>query len=136
MANGGKGTQQKNDVLAWALTTAAVTRPTSWQVALFTDATGLTAGGTPPATEATTTTFPGYARQNVTFGTPANGSVSNTNDVKFTATGAGTTAVNYYGIIDNAGTLRYWCPLSTSRTVTQNGDAIDFAIGAITVQES
>lgn len=134
--SGGKGSSYKNNYLTWALTTAAApTRPTSWTIALYTDATGLAAGGAGPSTEATTSNCPGYARQTVTFGTPSSGSVSSSVDVAFTATGAWAT-INYYGILDQSGTLIYWAPLSTSRTLAVNGDKIDFASGAIVVNES
>jgi hypothetical protein len=135
---GGKGTSYKNNFLTWALTTAAApTRPTSWTVALYTDATGLASGGAGPTTEATTGNCPGYARQNVSFGSTAatGGTISNNGAVTFTATGAWAT-VNYYAILDQAGTIIDWAPLSTSRTLAVSGDKIDFAIGAITVTES
>lgn len=127
---GGKGTTFANNVLTWALTAGAVTRPTSWTVALYTDATGLS---TPPTTEATTN-CPGYARQNVTFNAPSSGSTTNSNDVAFTATGAWAT-VNYGAVIDNNGVMIDWFPLSASRTLQVSGDKIDFAIGQITIGE-
>ena len=131
---GGKSTAYENNFLTWALTTAASpTRPTSWTVALYTDATGLT---TPPTAEATTGNCPGYARQTVSFGATAatGGQLSNTVASTFTGTGAWAT-VNYYAILDQAGVIIDWCPLSTSRTLAISGDKIDFAIGAIVVQE-
>lgn len=129
---GGKSVTYENNFLNWALTTAAApTRPTSWTVALYTDATGATAA---PTTEATTTNCPGYARQSATFGTPSSGQTSNTNDVAFTGT-AGWATINYYAVLDQTGAIIYWCPLSTSRTLLSSGDKIDFAIGAIVVQE-
>ena len=128
---GGKSTAYQNNFLNWALTAGAVTRPTSWTIALYTDATGL---ATAPTTEATTGNCPGYARQSVTFTTPSSGQTSNTNDVAFTGTGAWAT-VNYYAVLDQTGSVIYWCPLSTSRTLAVNGDKLDFAIGAIVVQE-
>lgn len=134
---GGTGSTYKNNFLSWALTTAAApTRPTSWTVALYTDATGLAAGGVGPATEATTSNCPGYARQTVTFNTPSSGSTTNNVDVAFTATGAWAT-INYFAVLDQGGTMVYWAPLSTSRTLAVNGDKIDFASGSgITINES
>ena len=123
---GGKGTAYQSTVLSWLLTTGAVTRPTSWTIALYTDVTG---GSNAPTTEATTSNCPGYARQSATFSAG-----SNTNDIAFTATGAWAT-VNYYAILDQSGAIIYWAPLSTSRTLQVSGDKLDFAIGAIVVQE-
>jgi hypothetical protein len=131
---GGKSTTYQNNFLTWALTTAtAPTRPTSYSLALYTDATGATSA---PTAEATTGNCPGYVRQAVSFGASAatGGQIANTGVVTFTATGAWAT-VNYYGILDQAGTLIYWCPLSASRTLALSGDKIDFAIGAIVAQE-
>lgn len=131
---GGKSVTFENNFLTWALTTAvAPTRPTSWTVALYTDVTGATSA---PTTEATTGNCPGYARQTASFGSTAatGGSISNTTDTAFTATGAWAT-VNYYAILDQSANIIYWAPLSTSRTLQVSGDKIDFAIGSITVQE-
>lgn len=135
---GGKGTTASNNYLTWAFTTAvSPTRPTGWSIALYTDATGLAAGGAGPTTEATTTNCPGYARQTASFGsTAATGkTISNTTDTAFTATGAWAT-INYYSVLDQGGNMLAWAPLSTSRTPAANGDKIDFAIGAIVVNES
>jgi hypothetical protein len=131
---GGKGTAYQNNYLTWALTTATIpTRPSSWTVALYTDAAGATSQ---PTTEATTGNCPGYARQTVSFGAVAasGGQLSNTVAATFTGTGAWAT-VNYYAILDQAGTVIEWCPLSTPRTLAVSGDKIDFAIGAIVAQE-
>lgn len=128
---GGKGTTYQNDYLTWALTTGAVTRPTSWTVALYTDATG---SSSQPTTEATTSNCPGYARQTVNFDAPSGGSTSNSNDVAFTATGAWAT-VNYYAILDDSGNIVEWAPLDNPRTLQVSGDKIDFAVGAITATE-
>jgi hypothetical protein len=124
---GGKGTAYKTAVRDYLLTGNAVTRPTSWTIALYTDAVG---ASSQPMTEATTTNCPGYARQSANF---SNG--SNTNDIAFTTTGAWAT-VNYYAILDQSGGVIYWAPLSTSRTLQVSGDKLDFAVGAITVTEA
>lgn len=137
---GGKGTTYKNNTLTqWLTTAAAPTRPTTWYLALYTDATGLAAGGSGPTTEATTTNCPGYARQTCSFGATAatGGTISNTTDSAFTATGAWTT-INYWAVMDasTAGNIIYWAPMSTSRTLAVNGDKIDFAIGSLVCDES
>lgn len=131
---GGKSVSQANDYLNYFFTTgAAPTRPTGWTLALYSDATGRS---TAPTTELTAANCPGYARQTINFNAPSNGSTSNSNDVLFTATGAWATAANYYAIIDNAGTIKEWCPLSTSRQPAVSGDKIDFAIGSVTLGEA
>lgn len=129
---GGKSTTQANNYLTQFFTTAASpTRPTSWTLALYTDATGRSSA---PVTEATTSNCPGYARQTINFSAPSNGSTSNSADVAFTATGAWAT-VNYYAVLDQSGNILEWCPLSTSRTPSTNGDKIDFAIGSVVLGE-
>lgn len=129
----GKGTSYKNTFLSWALTTAAVTRPTSWTLALYTDPTGAT---TPPATEATTTNCGGYSRQPITFGAPSNGQSSNNNDVTFTSTASGAWAtINYFAVLDQNATMVYWAEMATPRTVQLSGDKLDFPIGSITIDE-
>jgi hypothetical protein len=131
---GGKSVSQANDYLNFFFTTGtAPTRPTSWTLALFSDATGRSSA---PTTELTAGNCPGYSRQAINFSTPSNGSTSNSNDVQFTATGAWTVVANYYAVYDNAGTLKEWCPLSTSRQPQVSGDKIDFAIGSVTLGES
>jgi hypothetical protein len=134
---GGKGPNYKNHYLTWALTTAAApTRPTSWTVALYTDAAGLADGSAGPTTEATVGNCPGYARQSVSFGAVAatGGTLSNTTAATFTGTGAWA-AVNYFAILDQAGNMVDWGPLATPRTLAVSGDKIDWAIGAIAVNE-
>lgn len=122
---GGKSSTYATNFITWALTTSAVTRPTSWTIALYTDATGRS---TAPTTEVS---GGGYARQTATFNT----SGANTNDIAFTATGAWASPANYYAILDQSGAIIYWCPLSTPRQPAVSGDKVDFAIGAITVVE-
>lgn len=136
--SGGKSTALSNNVLTWALVPGATapTRPTSLQVSLYTDNTGLTSA---PSTEAVNASGNclGYSRQNVSFGSvsASGGSISNTVDVAFTATGGPWLTVNYYGILDNTGSMLYWSPLSTSRQLQVSGDKLDFAIGSISVSE-
>lgn len=125
--SGGKGTSYKTSVLNYLLTTNAVTRPTSWTIALYSDANSVT--------EITTSNAPGYSRQNATFSTASNGSTSNSNDIAFTATGAWV-QVSSYAILDQSGNQVYVAPLSTARTLQVSGDKLDFAIGSITVSES
>lgn len=133
---GGKSTTYSNNYLTWALTTAtSPTRPTAWTLALYTDATGATSA---PATEATTSNCPGYARQTASFGASAatGGQISNTADIQFTSSNGAWATINYWAVLDGSGAIIYWSPMSTSRTLTTTGDKIDFAIGACVCKEA
>jgi hypothetical protein len=81
----------------------------------------------------------GYARQAVTWGTIAAGSVTNSAAVTYpTATGSWGT-IAYVGIMDVitllTGNMLYHGQLGTSKTVGV-GDQVSFAIGALTVTET
>jgi hypothetical protein len=116
----------ENLVLTWLFSGTAATRPSSWYVGLFTDATGLSSDQ--PSTEATTGTCPGYARQQITSftisGTNPTQAVNN-QAATFTATGAWST-VNYFGIWDasSGGNLVTWGTI-TSKTLA-NTDQLTF----------
>lgn len=99
-------------------------------VGLFTDAAGVTADQ--PATEATTTNCPGYARQAVTHAAAASGVKATNSAVSFTATGAWAT-VNYVGVFSalTGGTLKYWASI-TAETLA-NTNKLDIASGAMSV---
>lgn len=131
---GGKSANLDNLSLQWALSAAAITRPTAWYVAGFTDAVGSNAA---PTAEATTANCPGYARQQVTSWTIAGAQAQNAAAATFTAT-AGWAAINYIGIYDapTGGNLLYWMPLTTPKTLTSNGDQLQFAPNKITINES
>ena len=112
-------------LLDWLMTTGTATRPTSWFVALYTAAPSDSGGGT----EVTTGS---YARQSATFGaaaTPA-GNTSNTNEISFTASGAGFGTVTHVGIFDSVsgGNLLWHGQLLVSKTVL-DGETLKFGIG-------
>lgn len=119
----------ETNILTWTLTATAVTRPTVWYVGLFTDATGTSTDQ--PATEATTGTCPGYARQSVTW-TVSGATAQNSNAPTFTASGAWAT-VNYFGIYDasSSGNLIAWGSI-TGKTLA-NADQLKFDINQITI---
>lgn len=74
----------------------------------------------------------GYAAQNVTFGSAAAGSASNTADVVFGPATADWGSVVGAGITDNAGSLLWSGSFGTPRTVS-NTDTFTFPAGQITV---
>ncbi len=117
----------ENLLLNFILNTESVTRPTSWYVALYSDAAGLSTDE--PNTEVSGS---GYSRLGVTFGPASNGTTSNLNAITFSATGNWSTA-NYVGIVSGAssGSLLFWAPLQQPITLT-NGGHIQFGINTIT----
>jgi len=114
-------------LLDWMMTTGTVTRPTSWFVSLYSDATNDANGGTESAGD-------GYARHPLTFaaGTSPGGTTNNTNAVNFTANGSDWGAITHMGIMTAAsGGERLWHgPLTTPRTIN-DGDTLSYAVGAI-----
>lgn len=76
----------------------------------------------------------GYARQLCAFDAPTNGVTQNTALESFTASGASWGSITHIGIFDavTTGNLMYHTILDTARTVN-DGDTLEFAIGAITV---
>lgn len=69
----------ENLVLNWLLTTGAVTRPTTWFVALHLDDPGETG-----ANEVTTSQDADYVRKSVTFGSASSGASTNTTTATWT----------------------------------------------------
>jgi len=120
-----------NAMLNAVLANTAYTSPATVYVALFTATPGPSGGGTEVSGN-------GYARQPVTFGAPANGSMTNSSTCTFPqATGGGWGTIGYFGIFDNAsaGNLLYYGALTASKTIN-SGDQLQFAVGGITVTES
>ena len=112
-------------LLTWAMTANAVTRPTSWHVALFTAAPSDTGGGTELSTG-------GYARQSATW-TVTNNQAANTSALDFVSSGDWGN-ITHVGIFDAAtnGNLLWWGALTTPRDPA-SGDTIRFAAGALVV---
>jgi hypothetical protein len=114
-------------VLDWLMTAGAVTRPTTWYLALFT--TDPTDAGT-----GTEVSGAGYARQSITFdsgSTPA-GTTQNSNAPSFSASGGSFGTVAYVGIYDaiTAGNLLWYGIMSSSQTIN-DGDTLVFSVGDI-----
>ena len=85
----------ETETLKWQFTTASVTRPTAWYIALHTaDPTDTGTVG-----EVTTGTDSAYVRQAVTFATPTGDTALSNSSVAFTAnSGATTHVVTWYSI--------------------------------------
>jgi hypothetical protein len=125
---------EANRMLAASLLGTAFTLPTTpMKVALTTTSPTSSSNGTEVAGGS-------YARQNVTFSTPANGSggtaglgtTANTGAVSFTnMPAATTTSLNIFD--SNATPRRAWYGDLTSAKTTALGDTLSFAIGAIAV---
>jgi hypothetical protein len=73
-----------------------------------------------------------YARQNITFGTPSSGSVSNSADIVYTSMPA--TTVVGFDIWDSTGTpVRVaWATLTANKT-TGSGDTLTIPAGSLTI---
>lgn len=111
---------------------AAVPAVAQPYLALF---TVVTDGETSTVTEVAGTN---YARTAITFGAPSGGSMANTNLVAFPTPGAGGwgTVVGW-GIMDAAtvGNMGYYSDQTPNKTINQD-DAVEVAIGAITISET
>lgn len=93
-------------------------------------------------TEATSSNCPGYTAGGSTLGSqfcgaPASGSQTNTNSVSWNATGSWST-IPSIEVWDTASTALRWLQgaLTSSITGVANGDTVQFAAGAITVNAS
>ena len=121
----GLSTATTNLVLDWAMSTASVTRPTAWYLALYTVAPTDAGGGTEVSTG-------GYVRQAITFGAASSASMLSTNTVAFTAVGADYGTIVYVGIFDasTGGNFLWSGAMTVNRTVT-DGQTLTFAIGDV-----
>jgi hypothetical protein len=115
----------ETEILEWAMTTNAVTRPTAWHVALFTAAPSDSGGGTEISTG-------GYARQSATFTVTGN-QADNDAVIDFVSSGDWGN-ITHVGIFDasTGGNLLWHGALSTARDPA-SGDTVRFAAGALVV---
>ncbi len=106
---------------------ASFTKPTGPLVlALFTDVIADDGTGTELSGD-------GYSRQTVTFATQAAaGSIANTNEITFTASGGDWGTINSAAIYDNGGNFLWGGPLDAGRIVN-DGDSLKFGIGDIVI---
>lgn len=112
--------------LNWSLTTSAVTRPTTWYVALFTTATTDAGGGTE-------VTGGSYARTAVTFSVTGN-VASNTGNVLFPTATANWGTVTHVAIYTAAsgGSMLYHGAATSSKLI-ETGDAYLISSGNLSV---
>jgi hypothetical protein len=136
-ANYGWGAQTANDVLGLVLNGDSFPTPgNSIYVALgrslITDGNGNYTSWTEISTSGT-----GYARQNIgtAWGSPSNGSTTNTGTITFTENApANWGSITHIALFNSssAGQLLFWGKLSSSRVVL-TGDGLRFQAGRITV---
>lgn len=106
-------------VLTWLFTGDAVTRPSSFYVALFTSNPAEDASGTEVSTSGTA-----YARQSVTFSVSGN-TATNTAAIEFPTATASYGTVTHVGVYDasTAGNLIAYAALTTSKAI-DTGDVM------------
>ena len=106
-------------VLTWLLTGDAVTRPSSFYVALFTSNPDEDASGTEVSTSGTA-----YARQSVSFSVSGN-TATNSAAIEFPTATASYGTVTHIGVFDasTAGNLIAYAALSTSKAI-DTGDVL------------
>ena len=114
----------ENTVLAWLLTTGAVTRPTQWHVQLHVGA---------PSEAGTANVAVNSARQPVSFGAPSGGALANSSAVSWPNAPANET-VTHITVWSAAvgGTALIWGQLTTPRTV-QPGDTFTIPANSLTI---
>jgi acyl-coenzyme A synthetase/AMP-(fatty) acid ligase len=117
----------ENALLNHILRNTAMTSPSEVYVALFTSATTGAGGGTEVSGG-------GYARQQVSFNAPSNGSVTNSADVTFPEATADWGTISHFAIYDAAtnGNMLFHGALDTAKNVN-TGDVFKFPAGAITI---
>jgi hypothetical protein len=114
----------ETNILTWTFTASAVTRPTSWTLALYTVAPGEAGGGTE-------VTGGSYARTAVTFSVSGD-TATNSAAVEFPAATANWGTVVAVGVFDNSSALVAYANLSTSRTVN-SGDVFRIPSGDLDI---
>lgn len=116
----------ETNVLTWALTNSAVTRPTSWYIGLFTTDPGEAGSGTEVSGGS-------YARTAVTFSV-AGDTASNTADVEFAAATASWGTVTHLAVFDasTGGNIIAYGALSASKAIG-TGDIFRVAAGDLDI---
>jgi hypothetical protein len=109
----------ETNVLTWMFTASAVTRPTSWYLALFTSNPDEDGSGTEVSTSGTA-----YARQSVSF-TVSGNTASNSAAVEFPTATASYGTVTHVGVYDasSGGNLIAYAALTTSKAI-DTGDVL------------
>ena len=118
----------ENLLLNFLMTSGTATRPTAWYVGLFTAAPNDAGGGTEVSGN-------GYSRQAVSWDTASGtgGTTSNSTAETFTASGGDWGTITHIGIFDaaSAGNLLWHGAITGSGKTINDGDSLEFAIGAI-----
>jgi hypothetical protein len=106
-------------VLNYLLTSASVTRPTAWYLALYTSNPAEDNSGTEVSTSGTA-----YARQSASF-TVSGNSASNTSEIEFPTATASFGTVTHAAVFDasTGGNMIAYAALSTSKTI-DTGDVM------------
>lgn len=125
----GSKTNYMEDKVLNLLRNTTFTAPATVYVGLMTTAPGETGPGTEVSGGS-------YARVAVTFGAPSSGSISNSGVVTFPTPTAGWGTVVGWGIFDasTAGNMMIYGDQTPNKTIN-NGDAVSYAIGALTYSE-
>ena len=115
-------------VLTWLLTGDAVTRPSSFYVALFTSNPDEDASGTEVSTSGTA-----YARQSVSF-TVSGNTASNSAAIEFPTATASYGTVTHIGVFDasTSGNLIAYAALTTSKAI-DTGDVMRVPAGDLDI---
>lgn len=119
----------ENLILNWLMRGEGETsHPTSWHIGLFTSAPNDAGGGTEVSGN-------GYTRQSVTWdqASGTGGTTSNSTAETFTASGGDWGTITHIGIFDASvsGNLLWHGAISGSGKTINDGDSLEFAIGAI-----
>lgn len=118
----------ENALINAVLRATAYTSPTKIYLALHTADPGEAGTGTEVSGGS-------YARQEVTFGTPSDGSSSNTNEIKFPVATANWGTVTHFSLRDaaTAGNSLFYGAFSASKLIETN-DQFVVAVGNLTAQ--
>lgn len=127
-----KTTHARGQVIKWAVTTAEVTRPTAWYVALHTEDPTVAGNVGEVSTSGT-----GYGRQAATYTMTATAGVAdNDAEVSFTASGSAIGPVTHWSLWDaeTGGNAWYRGELDEAETIN-DGSTLTFAAGSLTITE-
>jgi hypothetical protein len=117
----------EGQVLKWLFTASAITRPSTWFLALFTSDPGETGSGTEVSGA-------GYARKAIGFNGASNPVTGPTAQISFTASGGNWGSVTHWAVYDavSGGNLLVYGALTTAKTVN-DGDTAVAAVDAFSV---
>lgn len=122
--------QFENKILDAGFVSGTLTKPANVYVALYSTAPT-------DSTSGTELTGNGYSRQLVSFGSAANGAITSSGNVTFSASGGTWSSAVAVALLDasSSGNVMVYGTLTPSRTL-QDGDTLTFETAAITVTQS